>query len=294
MLLEKFVTANKKITYESLGLVSNQDLVKEIQLILGNLAMVDPPADGALGPITLWGLDKFKELSKLPASSFLDKITAEKLLTAKVDKLLPLKPANDLAGRIIKYMIGKGYWICRLQQCVNIVYVEGLNENGVLNKDKANEFNDLRIVIMINSKGVPVIKALWQATTEPGKYYTENPMNEGGAARIKFGQYRAWAVGNHEPNHEALRQVEPIQVHRDLNKDYIRTGDKIDEGLFAINQHWGYDHPVDNVGRASAGCLVGRTKEGHKAFMKIIKADPKYKVNNRYRYHTTVIAGNFL
>jgi hypothetical protein len=294
MLLAQFISSKSTLGYEALGLVSNQALVKEIQLLLSNLGIIDPPVDGELGPITLWGLDKFKALAKLPVANTFDATTAQQLLNAKVDTFLPLKPGKDLAGKIIKHMLSKGHWIARVPNCVNIVYVEGMNTDATLNSDKPNVFNDLRIVLMINSKGVPYIKELWEATTEPGKYYTENPMNVGGAARIKFGQYRAWAVGEHEPKHEALRQVEPIEVHRDLNKDYKRTGDKVEQGLFAINQHWGYDNPRDTVGKASAGCLVGRTKEGHKAFMKIVKSDPKYKVNNRYRFHTTIIAGNIL
>jgi hypothetical protein len=56
----------------------------------------------------------------------------------------------------------------------------------------------------------------------------------------------------------------------------------------------GYDFPKEAVGKASAGCLVGRTREGHKAFMKIIKSDPRYKVNNRYKYFTAVLAGDDL
>jgi hypothetical protein len=294
MLLEQFSNNHKSISYRDLGGNQYRDLVTEIQTCLSKLGIIDPPADGDFGPITSWGIDIFKALSKLPASEIFDSACVKKLLLAKAEILLPLKPAKDLAGKIISYMLKKGYWISRVPNCVNIVYVEGINENAVLNNDKSNVFNDLRIVIMINSKGVPYVKSSWEATTEPGKYYTDNPMSDKGAARIKFGQYRAWAVGEHEPKHEALRQVTDIEVHRDLNKDYKRTGDLVEKGIFAINQHWGYDFPKEAVGKASAGCLVGRTREGHKAFMKVIKSDPRYKVNNRYRYFTAVLAGDDL
>ncbi|MDZ8140831.1 MAG: hypothetical protein RM049_37020 [Nostoc sp. DedQUE04] len=37
-----------------------------------------------------------------------------------------------------------------------------------------------------------------EASTEPGKYYTENPMNSNGAFRIAFGNYQdAWKIGKH-------------------------------------------------------------------------------------------------
>jgi hypothetical protein len=121
-------------------------------------------------------------------------------------------------------------------------------------------------------------------------------MNPKGAARIAFNQYKAWAVGTHHPGspqgHEALVQVEPISVYRDLNKDFRRTSDKLDTGLFAINQHWGYDAPKEDMGRTSAGCLVGRTKDGHRKFMAHIKTDLRYAASRSYRFITTIMPGD--
>ena len=115
-----------------------------------------------------------------------------------------------------------------------------------------------------------------------------NPTNPRGAARIEFGQYDAWQVGMHRGNHEALVQTGgEVTVCRDLNKDGVRTGDKRDTGSFGINQHWGYDLP--EVDRASAGCLVGQSKTGHKDFMAIVKSDPRYKANRKYVFSTAVL-----
>jgi len=61
------------------------------------------------------------------------------------------------------------------------------------------------------------------------------------------------------------------------------------EGLFGINQHCGYDFSREDVRTASAGCLVGRTRPGHSAFMKLCKADPRYQVNHGYRFITSVL-----
>ena len=47
-----------------------------------------------------------------------------------------------------------------------------------------------------------------------------------------------------------------------------------------------------DIGRASAGCLVGRTKAGHRAFMSLCKADSRYQANNSYRFATTVLPGS--
>lgn len=201
----------------------------------------------------------------------------------------------NLAKQIIDYMHLKNHVVFSDNKNYNIVYVEGMNEDGTLNDDIPNQFNDRRIVIEIIDS-VPKIVNHWQATTEPGAHYTHNPMNSKGAARIAFGQYRAWSVGTHgnaEP-HEALVQVAPVTVCRDYNKDFKRTGDKLDIGFFGINQHWGYDAPLDNIKNASAGCLVGRRREGHREFMRLVKSDRRYQADKNYIFYTTVIAGDDL
>ncbi|MBW4607350.1 MAG: hypothetical protein KME22_09010 [Hassallia sp. WJT32-NPBG1] len=201
----------------------------------------------------------------------------------------------DLATKIIEYMRKKNYVLFDQPREYNIIYLEGVNEDGSLNNDTPNEFNDRRIVIdFIND--CPRIVNHWQATTEPGGYYTYHPLNAGGAARIAFGQYRAWCVGTHgnsEP-HEALVQVRPVTVCRDFNQDFKRTGDKLDTGHFGINQHHGYDAPVCDIKNTSAGCFVGRRRQGHREFMQLAKSDRRYQLDKNYLFYTTVIAGDDL
>jgi hypothetical protein len=197
----------------------------------------------------------------------------------------------------VKYMLAKRYEIAVGAREYNIVYVEGMNDDGTLNDDRPNYFNDRRMVIEVIN-GIPKIVGNWEATTGPGFYYTYNTLNPNGAARIKFGQYKAWQIGIHygggsEP-HEALVQEAPITVHRDFNKDMIRTGDKLDTGLFDINQNWGYDMPRNNIAYGSAGTLVGRTRQGHREFMSLIKQDKRYVKNKNYLFITTIIDGNDL
>lgn len=203
---------------------------------------------------------------------------------------------NTLADRIVRYMEAKGYQVFKLPKHYNIVYVEGMNADGTLNNDAPNEWNDLRLVIEFQD-GVPKIVGDWISTTEPGSKFTYNPMNSKGAARIKFGQYQAWQVGFHgsgNARHEALVQVCPITVHRDFDKNFLRTGDKLDTGLFGCNQHWGYDYPLNDIRGASAGCLVGRTTSGHQEFMGLIKQDARYEANKNYIFFATVIPGDDL
>jgi len=197
-------------------------------------------------------------------------------------------------NRIVDRMKIENFQIFDKPKERNIVYLEGCNPEGTPNKDEPNHFNDLRMVFEFNDYGDAEILGGWQATTEPGYYYTDNPMNRKGAARIAFGQYKAWQVGIHgysEP-HESLIQVDNVRVHRDYNRDMIRTGDLIEPGLFGINQHHGFDHPVNDIYTASAGCLVGRTRHEHKTFMTIIKQDPRYKANPDFVFSTTILDGS--
>ena len=120
---------------------------------------------------------------------------------------------------INKYPLFKG------KNEINICYLEGCNLDFSKNDDRANIFNDLRLVFTFSGEGAvvrdkPVLLGRWEATTEPSRFYTQNPMNRKGAARIKFGYYSAWRIGVHGNSdpHEALVQVAPVSVHRDLKK----------------------------------------------------------------------------
>ena len=209
----------------------------------------------------------------------------------------PRFSGKDLASRILSYMNAKGYTIFEGLREYNIVYVEGMNPNGSLNSDSDNAFNDIRLVIEIIDGRPQIVGGPWLASTEPGRYYVKNPMNRKGAARIQFRQYTAWQVGIHgnsEP-HEALIQTGGVvSVHRDFDKNGIRTGDKLDTGYFGINQHSGYDNPVRNVGRASAGCLVARSRAEHRQFMALIKQDWRYQKDKKFIFTSTVIPGDDL
>lgn len=282
--------AGNPISMSLLG--GHKQLVIGIQRALGDLGYLDPPADGKFGPVSNWALSEFCYANGLSAGmGFTQQIA--KALVAPTSKLPSLAPPSTWFDKVVAYMQARGYWICRHGECFNTVYLEGANTDGSLNDDKENVFNDVRIVFSIDSEGKPTIVGMWEATTEPGIYWTKNPMNAKGAARIAFDQYKSWIVGTHlagSPSaHEALVQVESLTVHRDLNKDYERTGDQLDTGLFGINQHWGYDAPKNNLGNTSAGCLVGRTKDGHREFMQLMKSDPRYRANAAYRFIATVM-----
>ena len=272
-----------------------KDLVNELQVILAELGYLDPPADGLWGSVSNWALEEFCNDNSLSLSGGFSPKIARTLLNP-TNPLPDIKPGNNWFDKVVAYMNDKGYWICRHPGCTNIVYLEGVNPDGTLNDDRPNAFNDLRVVFTVDASGVPQITS-WDGTTEPGKYFTENPIdNVPGAARIAFGQYKSWTVGIHRRGrrgaHEALVQERFVSVYRDLNKDYQRKNDKLYTGIFGINQHWGYDKPKHNLGSSSAGCLVGRTMTGHREFMRLIKQDARYQARQSYKFMTAILPGD--
>jgi hypothetical protein len=270
---------------------ADRDLATDVQGALIRLGFLDGPPDGRFGPVSQWALSAFVDSNAQDAPR-LSPALAHSLLSAKP---LPFQPGADLAGRIARTMHGLGYFMVRYPACINIVYVEGIDDTGKANGNPPNAFNDLRVILRFDPNGRPAIKT-WEATTEPGRTYTEAPLETTGAARIAFNQFKAWSVGTHPRagGHVALVQVADIDVHRDLNRDYRRDGDLVYRGPFGINQHWGYDNPATDIKKASAGCLVGRTTAGHIEFMDQVRADPRYQSSHGYRFHTAVLDGTKL
>jgi hypothetical protein len=281
--------------YTIAQIAADEELTVDIQKCLVWLKLLDSSIDGKFGPITTEAFKEFQELMKCPEVGVLDTETAEKLIETDPAELPhpKLKPGDDLAGRIIKFMLTKNYYVSTKPGEYNIVYVEGMNADGTENNDARNQFNDRRILIEIVD-GIPKIVGNWEATTEPGSFYTNNPMNRGGAARIKFDQYKAWRVGPHKNQPKALVQVENVTVHRDFDRNGIRTGDKLDIGIFGINQHHANDAPRHDIGKWGAGCFVGRTVAEHDRFMNLIMQDRRYKLNKNHIFWTTIIPGDDL
>jgi hypothetical protein len=280
-------------------LAGKSDLVRDIQMALATLGVLEPPVDGALGAVTQWAIADFTEHDADGEPSRFTPAGARRLIEKASQGPKPLDLLNaDLAARAAAAMVRRGYWIAARPDCVNIVYFEGVDHEGNLVANKPNAFNDLRLVFRLDDNSRPELLGRWDGTTEPGRYWTEHPMNSNGAARISFSQRKAWTVGTHHPGkpgeHEALVQVDKITVYRDRNHDFSRVGDKAETGLFAINQHWGYDLPPDDIGKAGAGCLIGRTRQGHRDFMNIVKGDARCRASRSYRFLTAVMPGSAL
>jgi lysozyme family protein len=262
----------------------------QAQTILSNIGLLDPPADGALGPVTRWALSEFCSSAGVPFDGTTITDAVAQALTAAT--ALPLAPGNDLAGHVVSAMQGAGYFIARHKDCLNIAYVEGLNADGTPNGNRPNYFDSVRCVIRIGDGGVPKIVGIWEATTEPSRYWTENPMSPGGAARIAFGQYKSWVVGDYHGDN-ALIQAADITIYRDPQKLYKRYGPP-STGEFGIHQHHGYNYPKNDEGRSSAGCLVGRLNDGHEEFMAVVKTDARYRASPNYKFLTSILPAQAL
>ncbi len=316
--LQQIIDGGKAVTTDALNLPENIGAGLEIQTRLCDLGLLDPSfggdlvtpfrpvskGDGQLGLNTRNALLEFCKLAKI---KYVDRtITvdlARGLTVAEADVFLPIQwnihagdDANTkLAKKLLGYLRSKGWWIARSPNMYNIVYVEGMNGDGSLNADTFNEWNDRRMVIRIAIGGKPELAVNDQATTEPGAYYTQHPLNPNGAARMAFGQYKAWVDGLHQGTQPALVQREVLRVHRDKNKDGKRSADDpIDVGKnFGVNQHSISRTTVpDFVGPWSAGCLVGRRYNYHLIFLKTVKKDVRYLGNKGYLFVSAVLAGD--
>lgn len=160
---------------------------------------------------------------------------------------------------------------------------------GIRNKDaSANTFDDLVGVITkdINTSYVTVQCA---ATTDPGIYYRENPMNVNGTAIVvPFFHKDCYKVGTHKGK-EAMEQIAPILYIRDNNKNkildflYKISGFKSykENGRTDIHRAGLNSKTVDNW---SAGCQVIAKESDFLTFMKLVKSTIAYGRPNVFDY----------
>ena len=115
----------------------------------------------------------------------------------------------------------------------------------------------------------------FDCTTDPGKHWVENVLNESGVAILKENQYRgSHKIGLHQGKYESLRQQKPVQVYRDNNLDdcYDMDENTIQEGIFGINIHratkW-EGKKSTQIDKWSAGCQVIAANDDFRLFMEI-------------------------
>lgn len=157
------------------------------------------------------------------------------------------------AEKIKAAMRAKGYVVFGNEERGYDLNLFGIRSNDL----SANTFNDT-IGVMYRAAGQWVLFA-FPATTDPGVYWRENPMNVDGAAILKPGQYRgAYRIGLHK-TYPALQQDAPVTVYRDDDRDDALdlSEDTIQTGMFGINIHRASSKQASSqVNRWSAGCQV--------------------------------------
>lgn len=208
-----------------------------------------------------------------------------------------MEQQDNLANQVLLYMRSKGYEVATGLGEYNIVYLEGADPDGRHNADLPDGWNDRRLLIRTDADGTVRLALNTAATTEPGLAATKSTAarRRGGVARIAIGQHRAWRMGWHKNliTQPALVQCAPLPVHRDYNQDGKRTGDRLDVGLFGINQHGTRPGIVPGkVGRWSEGCMVGQIWQEHLAFIDLLHTDLRYQVDPQFVFTATVIDGD--
>ena len=147
-----------------------------------------------------------------------------------------------------------------------------LNIIGIRADDrKSNTFNDL-ICLLYKTDGRWVLRK-YAATTDPGLYYRQNPLNPRGTAILKDGYYRgAFGIGLHHGQYRCLVQTKPLLLWRDGNRDGVLDfGGKVSEEMADIHIHRASASGTSNlVDRWSAGCQVIASSADWADFMRVV------------------------
>ena len=150
-----------------------------------------------------------------------------------------------------------------------------------------NSFDDTLYLVFKDGCG-DWVELCFKITTDPGKYWLENPMRVEGAAILVEGQYRsAYRIDKHRGKYDALCQREAkVKVYRDGNKDLILDHDieNISSGYFGINIHKASaTRASTEVNKWSAGCQVFSNPDDFELFMSICRISAE-KYSNKFTY----------
>lgn len=281
--------------YESINLVSNIDQfsfcykcpvpitdiknvahVQVIQRELNNVTGTELDIDGVPGPLTSAAWVEFKKsrYQEYPnlvgegSLSLLEK--GVPILARKEAKELP----PTLAEKIVAVCKKRNYPL-KYNGDYNIIGLEGIDPDGTANNDMPDQWNDC-MVLMKFSGQTPIIDWIAQSTTEPGRYYTDRPLNPNGAARLNLGYHpNLWSRGLHK-NHSAMVQTGVARLVRDKNRNYYRDDATTQESWKGINWHTTYGTVSSySIGRWSAGCCVTMNPTKFKQAMDLIDKQGK-------------------
>lgn len=204
---------------------------------------------------------------------------------------IPAVPAHGTLSLtvLLNALRRKGYVVYQRPYELNIVGVRAANA-------QPNSFDDTINFFYKDNGGAWQFKSC-AATTDPGTYYLNNPMNaDAGTAILKPGQYKnAYAIGLHRDTYEALVQRGgAVTVIRDPDRDAVLDfGGQEYTGYFGINIHKAKSSgTAQQVDRFSAGCQVFATTSDFDFLMAVSKEHAK-RYGNAFTYTLLVEADLF-
>lgn len=179
---------------------------------------------------------------------------------------------------IMRAMQKKEYKIFYGNYNVNIV---GIRTDGII----SNTFDDFICVFYESQVTWPFF--VFPATTDPGTYYIENPINLKGTALLKEGQHLGcFEIGLHRNSYKALVQKKPLPVYRESKREIgdlnvVPNRNSIDIGMFGINIHRASPrYNIEKVGKFSAGCQVIQDPSHFAFFIEIVEKSSRIYGNS--------------
>lgn len=174
----------------------------------------------------------------------------------------------------------KGYTIDKRPFKLNII---GVRNSNATSQDK---FDDNIAYFYYDDKGKLNGKVV-TSTTDPSTHFLNQPMNEGGAAILKSGEYKdAYSIGFHRGKYKALVQTKPVTIIRDNDRNsLINYLAPTTTGLYGINIHKSTAGKNDPslIGLDSAGCQVFKNVTDFNDMMKMAEIS-KDKYGNKFSY----------
>lgn len=156
----------------------------------------------------------------------------------------------------------------------------GLNIYAIRSKNsKSNAFDDIGGIAYID-ENLKQTHFNFAITTDPGKYYLQNPLNKNGTIIMVPNQYiEVYGEGKHNGKYECFKQHKPMQYVRDNDRNDILNFDLYrDPELKKKHAFWGMNgtnlHRASEwqiikwIERYSAGCQV---VQDPKIFNKLIE-----------------------
>lgn len=158
-----------------------------------------------------------------------------------------------------------------------------LNIFGVRSSNTtSNSFDDIVGVVYRCADGGMHLE-YWQATTDPGTYWLQNPSRVEGTAILVPGQYRStYKLDLHGGSYTALCQrAGTVKVYRDNNRDNVLDWEGTEhEGYYGINIHRASSSNTSTqVNKWSAGCQVIANPDDFARLLEL--------ANKQIEYHPT-------